>query len=101
MALINCPECKKEVSDKASACPNCGNPLSSHIQKNHEAEDKITSSTSIEVSENVKKSPWGSKVIGAILCISAIPLALSVNLRLGGVMFFIGFALFIIGRFGD
>ncbi|CAK7025569.1 zinc ribbon domain-containing protein [Saezia sanguinis] len=24
MALINCPECNKEVSDKAETCPNCG-----------------------------------------------------------------------------
>lgn len=24
MALINCPECKKEVSDKATKCPHCG-----------------------------------------------------------------------------
>lgn len=24
MALIKCPECKKEVSDKAVSCPNCG-----------------------------------------------------------------------------
>jgi endogenous inhibitor of DNA gyrase (YacG/DUF329 family) len=28
MALIKCPECGKEVSDKASACINCGFPLS-------------------------------------------------------------------------
>ncbi len=27
MALINCPECKKEVSDKAANCPSCGFPL--------------------------------------------------------------------------
>lgn len=27
MALINCPECKKEVSDKALSCPNCGCPI--------------------------------------------------------------------------
>lgn len=27
MALINCPECGKEVSDKASSCPNCGYPI--------------------------------------------------------------------------
>ena len=27
MALINCPECGKEVSDKATNCPNCGYPL--------------------------------------------------------------------------
>lgn len=28
MALINCPECGHEVSSKASACPNCGCPMS-------------------------------------------------------------------------
>ena len=27
MALIACPECDKEVSDKAPTCPNCGVPL--------------------------------------------------------------------------
>lgn len=27
MALIKCPECGKEISDKAAACPNCGMPL--------------------------------------------------------------------------
>lgn len=27
MALIECPECGKQVSDKASACPNCGCPI--------------------------------------------------------------------------
>jgi len=29
MALLPCPECKKEVSDKAPACPHCGFPLQS------------------------------------------------------------------------
>lgn len=24
MAMINCPECNEEVSDKASKCPKCG-----------------------------------------------------------------------------
>ncbi len=27
MALINCPECGKETSDKATTCPNCGCPI--------------------------------------------------------------------------
>ncbi len=27
MALIKCTECRHEVSDKASTCPNCGNPI--------------------------------------------------------------------------
>lgn len=24
MALINCPECQKEISNEAKTCPNCG-----------------------------------------------------------------------------
>ena len=31
MALIKCPECSKEISDKANNCPNCGCPLSELI----------------------------------------------------------------------
>ncbi len=27
MALINCLECNKEISDKAKTCPNCGCPI--------------------------------------------------------------------------
>jgi len=27
MALINCPECAREVSDKAVSCPQCGFPI--------------------------------------------------------------------------
>lgn len=32
MALITCPECGKQVSDKASHCPNCGLPLNQASQ---------------------------------------------------------------------
>ena len=27
MAIIKCPECGKEVSNKARSCPNCGAPI--------------------------------------------------------------------------
>lgn len=27
MALVKCPECGKEVSSNAAACPNCGSPI--------------------------------------------------------------------------
>ncbi|MBE7525534.1 zinc-ribbon domain-containing protein [Patescibacteria group bacterium] len=34
MTLINCSECGREVSDKATACPNCGNPIGAqHIKQ--------------------------------------------------------------------
>lgn len=33
MALIKCPECGKEVSDKAKTCPNCGCPIDRFLDK--------------------------------------------------------------------
>lgn len=27
MALITCPDCQRQVSDRAPACPQCGSPL--------------------------------------------------------------------------
>lgn len=33
MAMINCPECGKEISDKATVCPNCGCPITEDASK--------------------------------------------------------------------
>lgn len=37
MALIQCPECRTDISDKAGSCPKCGHPMKEvpgHSQKN-------------------------------------------------------------------
>lgn len=34
MALIKCPECQKEISDKSSTCIHCGFPLKSQPETN-------------------------------------------------------------------
>ena len=31
MALIKCPECGKEISDRCISCPNCGFPLNESV----------------------------------------------------------------------
>ena len=41
MALIKCPECGKEISDKAAACIQCGYPLASNSPSEHEKVVKI------------------------------------------------------------
>ena len=38
MALINCPECGKEISDKAISCPNCGMPINQPTPRPQEEE---------------------------------------------------------------
>lgn len=37
MALITCPECGHNISDKAKVCPNCGAPTPSAIEKKESA----------------------------------------------------------------
>lgn len=46
MALICCPECKREVSDKAEHCPQCGYPIPKyveHLKAEKEAADALRS----------------------------------------------------------
>ncbi|GKT22776.1 hypothetical protein [Acidovorax sp. SUPP3334] len=33
MALVQCPECTRQISDQALACPGCGHPMASAAQK--------------------------------------------------------------------
>lgn len=40
MALIKCPECGKEISDKARVCVNCGCPISEYIEEKKEDNQK-------------------------------------------------------------
>lgn len=41
MALINCPECGREVSDKAEHCIHCGFPLIDYLIDNEEIHNKL------------------------------------------------------------
>lgn len=38
MALITCPECGREISDKAVSCPGCGFPLDGYVQEDSRSE---------------------------------------------------------------
>ena len=54
MALIQCAECGKEISDKAPACPHCGNPMVFDVEVAGEAQEER--STRLSDTENVDLS---------------------------------------------
>lgn len=54
MSLIKCIECGKEISDKASACPNCGYPLV-ELEKFIETSEKQMPIT-IDITDNLSDS---------------------------------------------
>lgn len=41
MAMIKCPECGKDISDRAKACPNCGYPIEGVSSTSNGKENKI------------------------------------------------------------
>ena len=57
MALIICPECGKEVSDKASVCIGCGYPIESY-KKNEDREDRVEKEKAFERKNTIKEIYW-------------------------------------------
>ena len=55
MGIINCPECGKQISDKAISCPGCGFPM----KKNRTLNSKV------------KKSHFGNNILLFVVCFFA------------------------------
>lgn len=81
MTLILCLECKKEVSNQALACPNCGAPISNK---------------SPQITIKRKGSKWEG--IGTIIVITGFISMLS-GAPIGLLILLLGLIIFIIGRF--
>jgi hypothetical protein len=86
MALIKCPECSKEVSDRAPTCPSCGVPIAG-------------------ISAEPKFDAYHQRVLigSLILCIIGLPIGFALNLpsvwglALAGILI-AGVKLFLIKR---
>lgn len=86
MALIKCPECGNDVSDKAIKCPRCGYPLKQEEIKTvpEQKEDNFNSSedSAFEVGEKKKK---GTKKIGIYVGGALLLLVASVGSFVGKI----------------
>lgn len=65
MALIKCPECKSEVSDKAKSCPKCGCPIDDSVRCIKCGSKNVE--TISGVSKGVSVLLWGPFAAGKIL----------------------------------
>lgn len=57
MALIKCPDCEKEVSDKAKSCIHCGCPLAvtkTPFNNTHGSSGQCPACGSLRTRDNVK-----------------------------------------------
>jgi uncharacterized protein YbaR (Trm112 family) len=91
MALITCPECKKEISDTAKSCPSCGYELKP-------SQKQLCPKCNIEpITIKKKNSVSAGGIIGALLFILAIPV-LFFNLFIGIVVIILAIVL---GRRGE
>lgn len=82
MALIKCPECGKEFSDKACNCPNCScptefiiNEMESDSETNQGVADNREDSDSSQSSEE-RKTLNNKVVIGSVIAVIIIILAI-------------------------
>lgn len=55
MALINCPECGKEISDKVKACPHCGYPLVEESLESSIPQPQQVEVTGVRINKNKSK----------------------------------------------
>ena len=69
MAMIKCPECGREISDKAASCPGCGVPIG--ITHTSDSQPENTPS---------KQKDSTVKIIFGILAIILAFLTFSVNI---------------------
>ena len=77
MALINCVECGKEISDQARSCPNCGRPIFKEVVKTMEKKrwEELTEEEKNKITSYRKltKQWWEvNRTMGAVCALIAI-----------------------------
>lgn len=111
MALISCPECSREISDKASVCPQCGAPSANpttEAQFNPDTGQRIATersgkSNSTQVTGNVHNVRSGGawEALGFIAIVVGLIMAMASSgmMGFGGLLMLVGFVVFLAGRF--
>lgn len=94
MALINCPDCKTEVSSLAAACPKCARPIAAPATSPESPQQKT------QTIEATAKDWKAIQLLGAlILCFSFGAFAVHDTAK-GSVLLFSGIVVLVVGMVG-
>lgn len=58
MPLISCPDCQRQVSDAAAACPQCGYPIAGHTLIAKAAQPVSQAYAPVETDDPAKPATW-------------------------------------------
>ena len=90
MALLTCPDCQREVSDKAVACPQCGHPF------------RAVPGQTARRPMHTKAASAAAKAVAFLMIVAGMLMAMAgVASTVGVVMMVAGFVGFIAARFSD
>ena len=102
MALIECSECRNSISDKATACPRCGCPLSplsngtsvyEYPSSSHDASSNNASNVSSSGGCSTVLGGIAMIAVGGLICFIAVKVLNFIIALFGGVLALIGFCL--------
>jgi len=65
MALVNCPECLRQVSDRASSCPQCGCPISTS-ERLSVAPAAVVHASAVRAEDPMKPATWTCENCGTV-----------------------------------
>lgn len=82
MALLNCPECEREISDKAESCPHCGYPISETKSAAKPAFINDFANRAKDLWARIKANtkPWMRISCIAVVIIALVAIVLSISL---------------------
>ncbi|MFI5458653.1 MAG: zinc-ribbon domain-containing protein [Isosphaerales bacterium] len=85
MALINCPECKREVSDNALSCPQCGYPIAAGAKRDSAPDPPLEKSHTIHQEVGTFGKSFGETTGKGFGCVA-----------IAGIIFIVGIVLLFI-----
>jgi uncharacterized membrane protein YvbJ len=71
MALISCPECRREISDQALSCPGCGYPIKAKSEQT-----SFPTGTAVKTAGGVfaawLTAPWIARLVVGVVGLIAL-----------------------------